>query len=66
MEAMAPATMRRNQKRELPAPERVMKALKESGFNGVLVPDHSPGGMWQYTLGYLKALRDRADAEVKS
>ncbi len=44
----------------------VMKTLRESGFNGSIVPDHSPGGLWQYTLGYLKALRDRVDAEVKS
>lgn len=44
----------------------VMKALKESGFNGSIVPDHSPGGLWQYTLGYLKALRDRVNAEAKS
>jgi mannonate dehydratase len=44
----------------------VMKALRESGFNGSIVPDHSPGGLWQYTLGYLKALRDRVNAEVKS
>jgi mannonate dehydratase len=44
----------------------VMKALKESGFNGTVVPDHSPGGLWQYTLGYMKALRDRVNAEAKS
>lgn len=43
----------------------VMKALRENGFNGSIVPDHSPGGMWQYTLGYLKALRDRVNAEVR-
>ncbi len=39
----------------------VMKALRETGFNGVIVPDHSPGGLWQYTLGYMKALRDRVN-----
>ena len=43
----------------------VMKALRENGFSGSIVPDHSPGGMWQYTLGYLKALRDRVNAEVR-
>ncbi|MFN0171707.1 MAG: mannonate dehydratase [Bryobacteraceae bacterium] len=41
----------------------VMNALRETGFNGVIVPDHSPGGLWQYTLGYMKALRDRVNIE---
>jgi len=44
----------------------VMKALRESGFNGSVIPDHTPGGQLQYTLGYLKALRDRVNAEAKS
>lgn len=44
----------------------VMKALRENGFNGSMIPDHSPGGLWQYTLGYLKALRDRVNAEAKA
>ena len=43
----------------------VMKALRETGFKGSIVPDHSPGGQWQYTLGYLKALRDRANASAR-
>lgn len=42
----------------------VMKALRETGFRGSIIPDHSPGGQWQYTLGYLKALRDRVEAEA--
>ncbi|MCC6588492.1 MAG: mannonate dehydratase [Bryobacterales bacterium] len=41
----------------------VMKALRQTGFNGAIIPDHTPGGQWQYTLGYMKALRDRAVAE---
>jgi mannonate dehydratase len=42
----------------------VMKALKDTGFNGSIIPDHSPGGLLQYTLGYMKALRDRVNAEA--
>lgn len=44
----------------------VIKALRETGFNGTIIPDHSPGGLWQYTLGYMKALRDRVNAEARS
>ncbi len=41
----------------------VMKTLSQTGFQGVVIPDHAPGGLWQYTLGYIKALRDRVLAE---
>ena len=42
----------------------VMKALKDVKFNGIVIPDHVPGGgyaqvNYAYTLGYMKALRDR-------
>jgi len=46
----------------------VMRALAETGFNGVIIPDHVPGGALApgaaYTLGYIRALRDRAYADL--
>jgi mannonate dehydratase len=48
----------------------VMKALRDVNFNGIVIPDHVPGGgytmtNYAYTLGYMKALRDRADREAR-
>jgi len=47
---------------------QVMKALREVRFDGIVVPDHVPGGGYpaansSYTIGYMKALRDRVNAE---
>jgi mannonate dehydratase len=49
---------------------RVMKALSRVGFNGVLLPDHIPGdgtdtSMAAYTLGYMRAVRDRVRCEAE-
>jgi mannonate dehydratase len=43
----------------------VMKALDDVGFDGMLLPDHVPGGASQaaYTIGYLRATRDRVYGE---
>jgi mannonate dehydratase len=41
----------------------VMRALEDADFRGILIPDHIPGRMTAYTLGYTKALRDRVSAE---
>ncbi|MBM3739279.1 MAG: D-mannonate dehydratase [Acidobacteria bacterium] len=45
----------------------VMQALKKVNFGGIVIPDHVPGGGYPhansaYTLGYMKALRDRVNA----
>ena len=48
----------------------VMKTLREVDFRGALIADHVPamvGGRmtgWAYSIGYIKALLSRADAEV--
>jgi mannonate dehydratase len=47
---------------------QVMLALKKVQFDGIVIPDHVPGGGYPaantaYTLGYMKALRDRANRE---
>ena len=48
----------------------VMKALRQVSFDGVVIPDHVPvtvGGRrlaTAFTLGYMKALWERANAEV--
>jgi mannonate dehydratase len=47
---------------------QVMRALREVKFGGIIIPDHVPGGGYPaantaYTLGYMKALRDRVNAE---
>jgi len=49
----------------------VMKALRKVNFDGIIVPDHVPGGGYPhannaYTLGYMKALRDRVNAEIRA
>jgi hypothetical protein len=43
----------------------VVRALREVEFDGVLLPDHVPGDAnhTSYTLGYMRALRDRVNAE---
>jgi D-mannonate dehydratase len=47
---------------------KIMKALKKIKFDGVLFPDHVPnmigGHGWAFTVGYVKALRDRVEAEA--
>jgi mannonate dehydratase len=48
---------------------RVMKGLHRVGFDGVLLPDHVPGdgtdrGNTAYTIGYMRAIRDRVIAEA--
>lgn len=49
---------------------KVMRALVEINFDGVVIPDHIPtmaGGPrvgTAYTIGYMKALLDRANADV--
>lgn len=51
---------------------RVMKALRDVDFRGVLIPDHIPemvGGERAgiaYSIGYLKALLERANEEASS
>jgi mannonate dehydratase len=49
---------------------KVMKALREVKFDGIVIPDHVPGGGYpaannSYTIGYMKALRDRVNAESR-
>jgi mannonate dehydratase len=47
-----------------------MRALQEAGFKGVVIPDHIPRMSGDasrgtaFTLGYMKALLERAVAEV--
>ncbi len=48
----------------------VMKALEAVKFTGIVIPDHVPGGGFpnvnnSYTVGYIKALRDRAAKESR-
>jgi len=51
---------------------KVMKALREINFDGVIIPDHIPrmvgGGKAgiAYSIGYMKALLERANEEVGS
>jgi mannonate dehydratase len=46
--------------------KKVMRALVEVGFDGILIADHVPqmaGGRapgWAYSIGYIKALYDMA------
>jgi mannonate dehydratase len=44
---------------------RVLRGLRAANFDGVLLPDHVPGDQTHtaYTLGYMRALRDRVNAE---
>ena len=46
----------------------LMKALKKVNFDGVVFPDHVPGmaggNAWPFSVGYVKALRDRVEAEA--
>jgi mannonate dehydratase len=48
----------------------IMKALKKVNYDGVLFPDHVPrmsvGDQteWAFSIGYIKALRDRVEAEA--
>ncbi len=51
---------------------QVMRALREVNFDGIVIPDHVPGGTVgypaannAYTIGYMKALRDRVNAESR-
>jgi mannonate dehydratase len=51
---------------------RIMKALREVDFDGVVIPDHIPliaddrKTSQAYTVGYMKALLERANAEASS
>jgi mannonate dehydratase len=50
---------------------QVMKALREVAFEGIVIPDHVPASGYPvannvYTLGYMKALRDRVNAEARA
>jgi hypothetical protein len=48
----------------------LMKALKKVNYDGVLFPDHVPRmsigeqADWAFSVGYIKALRDRVEAEA--
>lgn len=50
---------------------QVMKALREVDFNGVIIPDHIPSMAndrrvgTAFTIGYMKALVERANAEIE-
>lgn len=49
---------------------QVMRALRETKFDGLVIPDHVPGGGYPhvnnaYTIGYMRALRERANAEFR-
>ena len=49
---------------------KVVRALREADYKGVIIPDHVPkmeGGEnvgMAYTVGYMKALVERANAEA--
>lgn len=49
---------------------RIMKALKEVNFNGVMIADHVPGMVGggrvglAYSIGYMKALLERVNEEI--
>jgi mannonate dehydratase len=49
---------------------KVMKALREVNFNGIIIPDHIPHMAddprlgTAFTMGYMKALVDRVNAEA--
>lgn len=49
---------------------KLMKALKKVNYDGVLFPDHVPRmsvgeqADWAFSVGYIKALRDRVEAEA--
>ena len=51
---------------------KVMKVLREVDFDGPIIADHVPrmaGGPWvgqAFTTGYMKALAERAEAEISS
>jgi len=51
---------------------KVMKALREVNFDGAVIADHVPGmvgggrAATAFAIGYMKALLERANAEVKS
>ncbi len=49
---------------------RVMRALREVNFDGVVIADHVPGmaggsrAAWAHSVAYMRALLDRANAEL--
>lgn len=49
---------------------KIMKTLAEVDFRGILIADHVPAMVgdrrtsWAYNLGYIKALKNRAEAEA--
>ena len=50
---------------------KIMKALREVNFDGVVIADHVPGmaggyrAATAYSIGYMRALLERANAEVR-
>jgi len=47
----------------------VMRTLREVKFDGIVIPDHVPAGSnpgmnTAFTIGYIKALRDRVNSEL--
>jgi mannonate dehydratase len=49
---------------------QVMKALRDVDYDSVVIPDHVPGETGRgintsYIIGYMRALRDRANADHK-
>lgn len=49
---------------------QVMRSLREVNYDGVVIPDHVPGESGRgvntsYIIGYMKALRDRANADFQ-
>jgi mannonate dehydratase len=51
---------------------KIMKTLREVDFRGILIADHVPSmaagrdAGWAYSIGYIKALLNRANAEAKA
>jgi mannonate dehydratase len=51
---------------------RIMKALRDVDFDGIVILDHSPGmvggnyAQTAYGFGYMRALLSRANAEARS
>lgn len=50
---------------------KVMQALRQVNFNGVMIPDHIPGMIGDrsgtaYSIAYMKAYRQRANEEIRT
>ena len=49
---------------------KIMKALRDVNYDGIVIPDHVPAMVGQrsglaYSIAYMRALRDRANREAK-